>query len=71
MKSLSALALRRNLSPTNAAIHLVGVFAMTPKNDLRDRLARASEINLTVTGRKSGRQISYPVLCVVVEKEQT
>jgi deazaflavin-dependent oxidoreductase (nitroreductase family) len=42
---------------------------MTPKDDLRDRLARASEINLTVTGRKSGRQISNPVW-FVVEKDK-
>jgi len=28
---------------------------------LRDRLARSSEINITVTGRKSGRTISIPV----------
>jgi deazaflavin-dependent oxidoreductase (nitroreductase family) len=32
------------------------------RNDtLRDRLARSSEINITVTGRKSGRTISIPV----------
>ena len=42
---------------------------MTSKNDLRDRLARTSEINLTVTGRKSGRQISNPVW-FVVEKDK-
>ena len=32
-----------------------------PKDALRDRLSRASEINITVTGRKSGRAISNPV----------
>jgi deazaflavin-dependent oxidoreductase (nitroreductase family) len=32
---------------------------------LKDRLARASEINLTVTGRKSGRTISQPVWFVL------
>lgn len=32
-----------------------------PKDTLRDRLSRASEINITVTGRKSGRAISNPV----------
>jgi hypothetical protein len=31
------------------------------KDALRDRLARSSEINITVTGRKSGRAISNPI----------
>lgn len=31
------------------------------KDALRDRLSRSSEINITVTGRKSGRAISNPV----------
>lgn len=32
------------------------------RNDaLRDRLSRSREINITVTGRKSGRTISIPV----------
>lgn len=30
-------------------------------NTLKDHLARASEIHITVTGRKSGRQISIPI----------
>lgn len=30
-------------------------------NTLRDRLNKASEIHITVTGRKSGRQISIPI----------
>jgi len=35
---------------------------MAAQNDaLEDRLARSREINLTVTGRKSGRKISNPV----------
>jgi deazaflavin-dependent oxidoreductase (nitroreductase family) len=35
---------------------------MPTRNDaLRDRLSRSSEINMTVTGRKSGRTISIPV----------
>lgn len=35
---------------------------MTTKNEsLKDRLSRYREINLTVTGRKSGRAISNPV----------
>jgi deazaflavin-dependent oxidoreductase (nitroreductase family) len=32
-----------------------------PKDSLKDRLSRYREINLTVTGRKSGRTISQPV----------
>ena len=33
-----------------------------PSNDaLKNRLSRSREINLTVTGRKSGRSISIPV----------
>lgn len=31
------------------------------KDDLRNRLSRYREINITVTGRKSGRAISIPV----------
>ncbi|HXZ11290.1 MAG TPA: nitroreductase/quinone reductase family protein [Candidatus Sulfotelmatobacter sp.] len=31
------------------------------KDDLNDRLSRFREINLTVTGRKSGRAITNPV----------
>jgi deazaflavin-dependent oxidoreductase (nitroreductase family) len=31
------------------------------KDDLRDRLSRFREINITVTGRKSGRAITNPV----------
>jgi deazaflavin-dependent oxidoreductase (nitroreductase family) len=31
------------------------------KDALRDRLSRSSEINITVTGRKSGRTISNPI----------
>ena len=35
---------------------------MPARNDaLRDRLSRYREINITVTGRKSGRTISIPV----------
>jgi deazaflavin-dependent oxidoreductase (nitroreductase family) len=33
----------------------------TPNDTLRDRLSRFREINITVTGRKSGRKISIPV----------
>jgi hypothetical protein len=32
-----------------------------PKDSLKDRLSRYREINLSVTGRKSGRTISQPV----------
>ena len=36
------------------------------RNDaLRDRLSRSREINITVTGRKSGRTISVPVWFVL------
>jgi deazaflavin-dependent oxidoreductase (nitroreductase family) len=38
-----------------------------PKDTLRDRLARFREINITVTGRKSGRTISNPVWFVLDE----
>jgi deazaflavin-dependent oxidoreductase (nitroreductase family) len=38
-----------------------------PNNTLRDRLARFREINITVTGRKSGRTISNPVWFVLDE----
>jgi deazaflavin-dependent oxidoreductase (nitroreductase family) len=35
---------------------------MAPRNDaLKERLSKASEITITVTGRKSGRPISIPV----------
>ncbi len=33
----------------------------TGNDALRDRLSRSSEINITVTGRKSGRSISIPI----------
>ncbi|HET8924492.1 MAG TPA: nitroreductase/quinone reductase family protein [Candidatus Acidoferrum sp.] len=39
---------------------------MPARNDaLRDRLSRYREINITVTGRKSGRTISIPVWLVL------
>ena len=38
-----------------------------PNDALRDRLARFREINITVTGRKSGRTISNPVWFVLDE----
>jgi len=34
-------------------------------DDLKDRLSRSREINITVTGRKSGRTISIPVWFVL------
>ena len=34
-------------------------------NDLKARLSRSREINITVTGRKSGRAISIPVWFVL------
>jgi len=39
---------------------------MPTRNDaLKDRLSRSREINITVTGRKSGRAISIPVWFVL------
>ena len=39
---------------------------MSPRNIvLRDRLSRSREINISVTGRKSGRTISIPVWFVL------
>lgn len=41
---------------------------MPARNDaLKDRLSRHREINITVTGRKSGRAISIPVWFVLDE----
>jgi len=37
----------------------------TQDNALRDRLSRSREINISVTGRKSGRTISNPVWFVL------
>jgi deazaflavin-dependent oxidoreductase (nitroreductase family) len=37
----------------------------TPKDDLRERLARYRQIKLTVIGRKSGKTISIPVWFVM------
>jgi deazaflavin-dependent oxidoreductase (nitroreductase family) len=39
----------------------------TPNDALKDRLSRSREINITVTGRKSGRSISNPVWFVLDE----
>src|SRR6267142_2131380 len=36
-----------------------------PNDDLKARLSRSREINITVTGRKSGRAISIPVWFVL------
>jgi len=38
-----------------------GVHMPTPNDALKDRLSRSREINITVTGRKSGRPVSIPV----------
>lgn len=38
-----------------------------PKDNLKERLSRYREINITVTGRKSGRAISIPVWFVLDE----
>jgi deazaflavin-dependent oxidoreductase (nitroreductase family) len=37
----------------------------TPKDSLKGRLSRYREINISVTGRKSGRTISIPVWFVL------
>ena len=37
----------------------------TRNDDLKNRLSRSREINITVTGRKSGRRISIPVWFVL------
>ena len=43
---------------------------MPARNDtLRDQLSRNSEINISVTGRKSGRTISIPVWFVFDDEE--
>jgi len=44
---------------------------MAKQNDsLKDRLSRASEITISVTGRKSGRTISNPVWFVFEEEKE-
>ena len=37
----------------------------TRNDDLKNRLSRSREINITVTGRKSGRPISIPIWFVL------
>jgi len=39
------------------------------KDSLGDRLARSREINITVTGRKSGRTITIPIWYVADDKK--
>ena len=39
------------------------------KDDLRDRLSRSREINISVTGRKSGRTISIPIWFVADDEK--
>ena len=39
------------------------------KDSLKDRLSRSGEINITVTGRKSGKAISIPVWFVLDKDE--
>jgi deazaflavin-dependent oxidoreductase (nitroreductase family) len=40
----------------------------TRKDSLKDRLSRSREINIRVTGRKSGRAISIPVWFVLEDE---
>jgi deazaflavin-dependent oxidoreductase (nitroreductase family) len=42
----------------------------TRKDSLEDRLSRSREINISVTGRKSGRAISIPVWFVFEDDKQ-
>jgi deazaflavin-dependent oxidoreductase (nitroreductase family) len=37
----------------------------SPYDSLRDQLSKSSELNITVTGRKSGRAISIPIWFVL------
>jgi deazaflavin-dependent oxidoreductase (nitroreductase family) len=39
------------------------------KDTLKDHLSRSSEINISVTGRKSGRTISIPIWFVADDKK--
>ena len=39
------------------------------KDDIRERLSRSREINISVTGRKSGRTISIPIWFVADDKK--
>ena len=41
----------------------------TPKGALKDRLSQFREINISVTGRKSGRTISIPIWFVADDKK--
>jgi deazaflavin-dependent oxidoreductase (nitroreductase family) len=41
----------------------------TKTGTLKERLAQASELNITVTGRKSGRHISIPIWFVLEEND--
>jgi len=40
-------------------------------NALKNRLSRSREINITVTGRKSGRPISIPIWFVFEDNSST
>jgi deazaflavin-dependent oxidoreductase (nitroreductase family) len=48
-------------NPTRQELLETGVRMPTPNDALKDRLSRYPEIDLSVTGRKSGRTISQPV----------
>src|SRR5262249_46185014 len=64
---------QRNLVSANAAravSHRRETGAHTPRNDaLKDRLSRYREIKITVTGRNSGRSISFPVWFVYEDEK--
>jgi hypothetical protein len=42
-------------------VHIPAQNHALPTNALKDRLSKSSEINITVTGRKSGRPVSIPI----------
>src|SRR5947207_5156886 len=52
---------------TFAAVIDTGVNMPVQNDALKDRLPRSREINITVTGRKSGRSISNPIWFVSEE----
>jgi deazaflavin-dependent oxidoreductase (nitroreductase family) len=41
----------------------------TPNDSIKDRLSRSRELTITVTGRKSGRNISIPIWFVLEDDE--
>jgi len=52
---------KRKLGKSNLEVSVPMSTKAASSDTLKDRLARYSEIKITVTGRKSGRSISIPV----------